>query len=120
MTYTTQQLQAMSDFEVNKALANKLRVFWHAAPAATKNNAWEYAPHYAECKTESGEVAVHLPDYCNNPNDIMPLAFERYVGVKFIESYNIGWTAMTVGGHAVFTDKNPLRAIACLLLTMED
>lgn len=111
MTYTAQQLHAMSDFERNKAIALKLY------PNATVVRSM----HDDESVTiiVAGEFTKIMVDYCNNPNDIMPLAFERKIGVDFIDGF--GWTAEYFYSDISFScyDK-PLRAIACLLLMMED
>lgn len=104
MTYTTQQLQAMSDHTVNHALYAKL--------------------YYSS----NVDLPAFCPDYCNNPNDIMPLAFERgisvikdhdaeqYYACNAFDDRNYDFAYRQ---HEYF-DTNPLRAIACLLLMMED
>lgn len=115
MTYTTQQLQAMSDFEVNKALCIKLG--YDVSGISEQRNMMTDA----------------VTDYCNDPKDIMPLAFER--GISLI-SLSDGYLAskikdiyMTEGYRSLrfcdpsgeeCADTNPLRAIACLILLMED
>ena len=82
MTYTTQQLQAMSDDELFDALGEKFNSYVRRS-------------------------ALH--------EDIMPLAFERFINMQHS---GIDWIAFK-GDHQ-FMDTNPLRAIACLLLMMED
>jgi len=118
MTYTTQQLQGMSDSQVNVALDLKLNkgaefVGSHYVetgdgiyPNVIKHKSW---PNYRECT-----------DYCNNPNDIMPLAFERKIGGHYGKATPDLYFAVSRLGEYVFCDSNPLRAIACLLLMMED
>jgi len=110
MTYTTQQLQAMSDFEVNKGLAHKLGM--KTIPDGACNESEVY------CGFDQYGWAYR--DYCNNPNDIMPLAFERRIGIStYLKSDD--WMAfMCDNSGKSFIDTNPLRAIACLLLMMED
>lgn len=108
MTYTTQQLQAMSDHTINHALYHKLFQAGVSVPDIT-------------------------PDYCNNPNDIMPLAFERgislimvidgYVAIKYDLYIDIGSHEDIEGICAdgpQFGDAKPLRAIACLILMMDE
>lgn len=103
MTYTTQQLQGMSDHTINHALYHKL--------------------------FQAGvNVTDITPDYCNNPSDIMPLAFERgisiikdhdseeYYACNAFDDRNYDFAYRQ---HEYFSD-NPLRAIACLILMMED
>lgn len=109
MTYTTQQLQAMSDHTINHALYAKL--------------------YYSS----NVDLPKFCPEYCNNPNDIMPLAFER--GISLI-SLSDGYMATKIKdiymaeqyrslrfcdpSDEEYADTNPLRAIACLLLMIED
>lgn len=110
MTYTTQQLQAMSDFEVNKALAEKLP-YTHVVGDGKYPSQSDDAVHVERRKTKYGNIEEIGIDYCNNPNDIMPLAFERFINVNHS---GIDWIAFKDGCQ--FIDANPLRAIACLLL----
>ena len=87
---TKQQLRAMSDFEVNKALSY----------SAEMDGVWR--------------------DYCNIPNDIMPLAFEYKLNIlspdAFSSEFAGGWNCFNDGGSCVIYDANPLRAIACCLI----
>ena len=99
--YTKEQLQVMSDFEINKQL-EILTGFY----------------------TEDVDLTyIKTMDYCNTPNDIMPLAFEHdisfdsgdlfscqiaYSGLRFDEI-----TGAVVGADFAYQDTNPLRAIAC-------
>lgn len=119
MAHTTQQLQAMSDSEINVALELKLNkgaefVGSHYVetgdgvyPNVIKHKSW---PNYRECT-----------DYCNNPNDIMPLAFERNVSIVQSEAdrKHGQWCAFLWHTEDEFNDENPLRAIACLILLMD-
>lgn len=97
---TKEQLQAMSDFEVNSTLADFINVKWQISAVDD------------ECLMVGAEVL----DYCNNPSDIMPLAFANFIGVTPMvarwKSYKIG----IVGVEFEFEDKNTLRAIACCLI----
>lgn len=110
MAYTTQQLQGMSDFEVNKALAEKLG---HKVSVLHEG-------------TESQIVVVNsIPaviNFTGNHSHIMPLAFERKIGLAPNKD---SWEAFTLADNfqvisRQYVDKSPLRAIACLLLMMED
>lgn len=112
MTYTTQQLQAMSNDEINSALATNL-----------------YKKEFTAKEIRNLIEIAGVPcDYCTKPNDIMPLAFERgfHIGDSYETIYKNSknpkgkvWVA-TGDGCCVYKDTNPLRAIACLLLMMED
>lgn len=105
MKYTKEQLQEMSDFEVNKALANLLDL------------------QLAASQPSKVSVSVIVGDTCTtfnfkNPSDIMLLAFENKIGVQHFNRGN--WQAHSQGDE-VFHDKNPLRAIACcLILVLQD
>ena len=110
MTYTTQQLQAMSDFEVNKALCIKLG---HDVSGISE---------------QRNMMTDAVTDYCNNPNDIMPLAFER--GISIIKDHDVeqyyACNAFDDRNYDfayrqyAYFDTNPLRAIACLILMMDE
>lgn len=118
MKYTKEQLQAMSDFEVNKALCTLLG---------------KDVSGICELRNQ---MTGAVTDYCNTPNDIMPLAFEYGVVINKAEDIEDieddegckGWVAsggvyswmdeLCTYGEAYF-DENPLRAIACCLLMME-
>lgn len=122
--YTKEQLQAMSDFEANKALAellgfSKVRNFNSLVPSLISVTD-------VCCGTlEDFESCV---DYCNTPNDIMPLAFEH--GISFDDGELLGCnhftaykslnyddiTGAVLNANHHFTDANPLRAIACCLI----
>lgn len=109
MTYTTQQLQAMTNPEINREIAAKYF-------------------GYPEDKDIAKRINSGAIDYCNNPNDIIPLAFERGICLVSPASPRVKkWTASyTTGGGKwpvddfVFADTNPLRAIACLILMMDN
>lgn len=114
MTYTTQQLQGMSDFERNKAIALKLY------PNVTVVRSMP--DDESVTIIVAGEFTKIMVDYCNNPSDIVPLAFERNIGLS---PNRDSWTAFTLQKNWQIVDKqymdeNPLRAIACLLLMIED
>lgn len=117
MTYTTQQLQAMTDHEINCALAVKLNADHYTATGLLFT-----------AKKHDGDNVVSVSgvtDYCNNPNDIMPLAFERGIGIEK-NPLRIEWISRTCEVNMsnkqfrCFIDKNPLRAIACLILMMDE
>ena len=102
MTYTTEQLQGMSDHTVNHAL---------------------YAKMYYSGQAASQIMPAICPDYCNNPNDVMPLAFELGIGIEK-SPLRMEWIARTCEVNMsnkqfrCCIDINPLRAIACCLLMM--
>lgn len=99
MNYTTQQLKAMSDDMINFAL------YWSL--------------YGGQCDSQIKPALP--PNYCSEPNAIMPLAFERNVSIVQSEAdrKHGQWCAFLWHTEDEFNDKNPLRAIACLLLIIE-
>lgn len=110
---TKEQLQAMSDFEVNKALAEMLGL------KISENQYMDY--DYRDGRVviiDRYSVGDTTVDYCNTPNDIMPLAFEHGVGLAPNKD---SWEAFTLEDNYQvvqnqFVDGFPLRAIACCLI----
>lgn len=128
MTHTTEQLQAMSDKEINTALA-KLVFDAQGAPYTINQSVTlskldnirqdclghELYPHAIDVICGFGMRI----DYCNNPSDIMPLAFER--DITWVKSHERAYHHLSDGVYGfdhgeTYDDANPLRAIACLLL----
>lgn len=111
MKYTKEQLQAMSDFDVNKALA--------IAKGKYAGDVGDWMPNGVKVNDESGFFYTEM-NYCNTPNDIMPLAFEHKLTLMpavIIDDW--GWQALKnnmLGVSHYYSDKNPLRAIACCLI----
>ncbi|MDP5205461.1 hypothetical protein ORI99_00150 [Alishewanella sp. SMS9] len=115
MKHTKEQLQGMSDFEVNYALADLigfkeikksgdsgLILDWHSTPPGFK---------------------INKADYCNNPSDIMPLAFEHgiHFGPQHKAWYAIHDASMLSENPIEAESESPLRAIACcLILVLQD
>lgn len=122
---TKEQLQAMSDKQINTALAT-LVFDAQGAPYVINQTVtlgkldklrqdclgYELYPHAIDVICGFGMRI----DYCNTPNDIMPLAFEHSVSLIKMLS---GWRACTNNGIYVvhfFDDENPLRAVVCCLI----
>ena len=116
---TKAQLQAMSDFEVNKSLA-KIIFDSHG----TDYKFVETKPTKLEQITKpdlSSVVSVHCDfvtrvDFCNTPNEIMPLAFKNRICIDW---FSDGRCLATFGGlneDFDYQSTNPLRAIACCLI----
>lgn len=119
MTYATQQLQGMEDADINEAIAKKLGMVINS-----------YCGDAVMCGYEGLRSTFADRDYCKNPNDTMPLAFERNISLIRSEAgINLDtWCAChgVVIQHGEiecdlsYAAQSPLRAIACLLLMMED
>lgn len=92
---TREQLQAMSDDKVNSAL--------HALVV---------------CRGQAGSqvASVFVPEYCEEYNVVMPLAFERRISVDwFIDGRCMAYFE-GVKSDLHYESVNPLRAIACCLI----
>lgn len=111
MKYTKEQLQAMSDFEVNKALAE---LIFNNVHSVSQNSSVQDVVVFAD-KGAGDIVAVAIVDYCNTPNDIMPLAFEH--DIAYLKTYKTAYCKIDGQKHKQhYTDESPLRAIACCLI----
>lgn len=130
MKYTKEQLQEMSDKEINTALAT-LVFDAQGAPYVINQTVtlskmdkmrqdclgYELYPHAIDVICGFGMRT----DYCNNPSDIMPLAFEYAIGVE-VNPIRTEWLARTCDismssmSFICYIDKKPLRAIACCLI----
>ena len=100
---TKEQLQVMSDFEVNKALA--------VAMGRYVGEVGEWMPNGVKVKDESGFFYSEM-NYCNTPNDIMPLAFEHKLEIDWFADGR----CLVGAGDFMYQSPNPLRAIACCLI----
>ncbi len=100
MKYTKEQLEAMSDFEINKALCLKLGL------------------DVSGVDEQRNMMTGVVLDFCQIWNYIMPLAVEH--DVTYIKSYQTAYSKLNGDKHdKMYTDKPPQRAIACCLLMME-
>lgn len=130
---TKEQLQAMSDKEINTALATM--VFDAQGSPYVINQAvtlgkmdklrqdclgYELYPHAIDVICGFGMRI----DYCNTPNDIMPLAFERGVTVKCVAcpaGSGFANYAESYGGEFHTDYDKPCRAAAiCLILVLQE
>ena len=123
--------EKMSDFEINKSVAVKLGVFWHVKPCNSETGGWVYSENYEKCNTSIGEVAIELPDYCNNPSDAWPIIMENNISMRpmYIRDADgrklVEWEAIHVERDFPresfgWDDKNPLRAAMIVFLMMQE
>lgn len=108
---TKEQLQTMSDFEVNKALAKQLGL------KISENQYMNYDGRDERIVIiDRGSIGDSTVDYCNTPSDIMPLAFEYNLNILSPDSLQVDWNVFD--NHVVGNvyDESPLRAIACCLI----
>lgn len=119
MKYTKEQLEQMSDFEINKALAEKLMPNFHSFyKNSSKNDVCCYR------KLDNGEiVSSAIVNYLSNWSDIMPLAMEH--DVTYIKDCRAACADLSFDEYGYFfynesfEHEHPQRAIACCLLMME-
>jgi len=114
MTYTREQLEKMSDDEINVDLHCKLL-----------GEPWEI---FAEVSDSLKQLCLHdaagnpyfedVPNYCNSWNDIMPLAVEYKISLVNVLGNNM-WKSRDVEADIEVWSGSPQRAIACCLLMME-
>lgn len=104
MIYTKEQLQGMSDLEVNRALAMLMHKY--------AGIVGDWMPNGVKVNDESN-IFYSERDYCNNPSDIMPLAFEYKIRIS---PYMDIWCADFIATGQSYFDSNPMRAITCCLI----
>jgi hypothetical protein len=110
MKYTREQLEKMSDADVDKELAQKLGFKVEQHSIVNIGLQW--------CIVDEDGSLCRIKKYCSNWSDIMPLAVEH----KLIINLNLGTGAGvdSKGVTHLCSDYNkPQRAIACCLLMME-
>jgi hypothetical protein len=121
----------LSDFEINKAVSEKLGLHWHCKPLSHMNKtmSWLYSDNYAQCDT-ARFVAIDLPDYCNSWADMGAIILNygiclmspihKSTNDKWEASWNESGGRWNGGGDIRFRHKNPLRAAAIVYLMMGD
>lgn len=123
MKHTKEQLQGMSDFEVNKTLAVLLG--WRVAELDDQSGFLTTAYHERYPNTIwAGKPDHAWEQYCftamDCAGDLMPLSFEHKICL--INESDGGWIAFLFDRDEFeFANENPLRAIACcLILLLQD
>ena len=106
----------MSDFEINKLVAEKLglKIKCLANVVMTSDKTCYY------------QTCIET-DYCNNPSDAWPIILEYKIGIDTIgikgDEDRVWWAELTFdvyGDNHYAEDKNPLRAAMIVYLMMED
>jgi len=109
MKYTPEQLKEMSKLAINELVAKIIKRDYVLSNLNSNDN-------YLWCEDREEEI-----DYCNNPNDIMPIAFENGIGLTRIYGDRKSWYATYDDGDGTWESKinsNPLRAICELFILM--
>ena len=104
MKFTKEHLRDMNTTEINTTLARLLdfNLQWHSMKDIGRILVVE----------ESDGNLSRIPDYCNNPSDIIPLAFEYRVSIEWFSDGR----CLVSTNTEVYQSTNPLRAIACCLI----
>ena len=122
------EYERLSDFEVNRLVADKLGVYWHSRPEQNKTMSWIYSDNYCYCNTKFDAV-VDLPGYCNSAADAWPIIVGNRISLSEDEGV---WDACVDGkceyisdkrvvfNLIVHSDKNPLRAAMIVFLMMNE
>ena len=110
---TKEKLQAMSDFEVNKTLHLGLLT---KKPMKDLESIKLVSSSF-QVRYKSGcNFLSHIKDYCNTPNDIMPLQIEHRLSLDCVNHQTDGYWIAGANTFYHVADTNPLRAIACCLI----
>lgn len=112
----------MSDFEINKAVAEiAISGDWFLEPT-------DESPSWFVNLGVEGKSTVKLPDYCNNPADAWPIIMKSGINVftDMIPHGLLGQArasitrADAVSDCIIISDKNPLRAAMIVFLMMQE
>ena len=119
-----EQLEKLSDLHINRMIVES---FGHKLD-------WDVKEHQDSglCETNYKDDAVYITErgyleflnYCNNPSDMMPLAFEAGIDlVSPVSNASDDWQAgkffLTWKSAINVYHKNPLRAAAIVWLLMQ-
>lgn len=108
---------AMSDFEINKAVADiAMNGTWHLEPSHLNNTTggWLYG--------SNGIQTYPMPDYCNSAADAYPIIMDNKISIlNLYQACNChdGWMAKFSHVSSKI-ESNPLRAAMIVFLMMKD
>ena len=101
MKHTKEQLEGMSDFEINRAVGKSV-----LASSKHENHLSVNYEIKAVCfKDDKGNMKYEV-DYCNNPSDIMPLVFEAGITMQAVSD---GYVCYGDYGYLDCGDKDYLK-----------
>lgn len=113
MKHTQEQLEAMSDLEINRLVADRMGGY--------AGDVGDWMPEGVKVNCEGG-FFYEERDYCNNPSDIMPIAIENKISLHFMRADNRvqAFHSMPLNQPSIYHhDLNPYRAIAIVYLLMK-
>jgi len=103
----------MSDFEINKAVAECLGVKFECF----KNQVFGHN----EVKSKNVINVVGVIDYCNNPSDAWPIIIENKISLQPPMSNGVKcWWASDTEDNHVIGDSSPLRAAMIVFLMIKE
>lgn len=112
MKYTIEQLEGMSDGDINQEITVE----------ANNLHGWELSQSgfcFYHCGADGNDwVDFQIADYCNNPSAMMPLVFEAGIELSPLPITG-NWSATFIMDRDIFSiHENPLRASAVVWLLM--
>ena len=121
MKHTKEQLEGMSDLEVNKLVAKVIYgdINTFTSPSERNGEVW--------IEKASGGLINTNYDPCNNPSDMMPLVFDSTIELSPLfcgewcasELNNYTYEEEPIYNGYQVAHKNPLRAAAIVWLLMQ-
>jgi len=108
----------MSDFEINKLVAEKLDEAFLLPYIVTFNDSNEVV-YLCEKDGISSIYPIAHFDPCNNPSDAWPIILENRINIKHLSSSDT-WVAEESKDICVYSiNENPLRAAMIVYLMLE-
>ena len=113
MKHSKEQLEAMSDFEINCVVTSIADECDYSQWAVSEDGALFY-----HCGIDGSQYhSVDILDYCTSIEDMMPLVFEERINL--LVTHN-GWVAFSEHDTPLESEhKNPLRAAAIVYILVK-
>ena len=114
MKHTLEQLEVMSDFDIDIIIADIIGIDWFSSPSDYRNTSggWMFSSDSIECDTR-------LPSYCNSWADMGPLIHEAKIAGRWWRFAPNLYCASSMDMKYTCTDKNPLRAAAIVYILVK-
>lgn len=117
---------ALSDFEINKQIAESLGNDYVSLPAGClSGSAVSFISHRSSGLNREGCRVVSTfditKDFCNYPSDAWPIILQHKINIDHRESIKAGAMAKLSGNNEIYAvHTNPLRAAMEVYLMAED
>jgi len=86
------ELEAMSDFDLNCLVAMIVHPDLRYADSDYVFEKKNGSANFRLCNAVGEDLDAGTYDYCNNPSDIMPIAFENKINLSYdISQPDLGW-----------------------------